>query len=239
MSNEFLLNAEVRSSAAGRGGSRRLRNADKVPAIMYGAGHEPMMLEVTHKELARKLENDAFYSHILTLKIDGKDHKAVLRDLQRHPARNKLIHADFQSVSDTQRITMHVPLHFLGAELSPGVKTQGGVVSHLMNSIEVRCLAKDLPEFIPADMSGLSLHQSIHLSDLKVPPGVQIVALIQGPDHDLPVASVHAPQAIVEEAAPVAAAAPEGAAPAAGTAAAGAAAPAAADAKAKPEGKGK
>lgn len=235
MSNEFFLNAEVRSAATGRGGSRRLRHAEKVPAIMYGAGHEPMLLEVTHKELTRKLENDAFYSHILTLKIGGKDHKAVLRALQRHPARNKLIHADFQSVSDTQRITMHVPLHFVGAELSPGVKTQGGVVSHLMNSIEVRCLAKDLPEFIPADMSGLSLHQSIHLSDLKVPAGVQIVALIQGPDHDLPVASVHAPQAIVEEAAPVAAAATaEGAAPAAGTAA-----PAAAVAKAKPEGKGK
>ena len=235
MSNEFLLNAEVRTSVTGRGGSRRLRLAEKVPAIMYGAGHEPMMLELTHKELARKLENDAFYSHILTLKIGGKDHKAVLRALQRHPARNKLIHADFQSVSDTQRITMHVPLHFFGSELSPGVKTQGGVVSHLMNSIEVRCLAKDLPEFISADMSGLSLHQSIHLSDLKVPDGVQIVALIQGPDHDLPVASVHAPQALVEEAAPVAAAAAAGAAPAAG-----ASAPAAdAKAKAKPEGKGK
>ena len=235
MSNEFLLNAEVRTSVTGRGGSRRLRLAEKVPAIMYGAGHEPMMLELTHKELARKLENDAFYSHILTLKIGGKDHKAVLRALQRHPARNKLIHADFQSVSDTQRITMHVPLHFLGSELSPGVKTQGGVVSHLMNSIEVRCLAKDLPEFISADMSGLSLHQSIHLSDLKVPDGVQIVALIQGPDHDLPVASVHAPQALVEEAAPVAAAAAAGAAPAAG-----ASAPAAdAKAKPKPESKGK
>ena len=236
MSNEFLLNAEVRTSATGRSASRRLRHTEKVPAIMYGAGHEPMMLEVTHKELARKLENDAFYSHILTLKIGGKDHKAVLRALQRHPARNKLIHADFQSVSDTQRITMHVPLHFVGAELSPGVKTQGGVVSHLMNSIEVRCLAKDLPEFITADMSGLSLHQSIHLSDLKVPAGVQVVALIQGADHDLPVASVHAPQALVEEAAPVAAAT-AGAAPAAG-AATGATAPAA-DAKPKPEGKGK
>jgi len=237
MSNEFLLNAEVRSSETGRGGSRRLRHADKVPAIMYGAGHEPMMLEVTHKELARKLENDAFYSHILTLKIGGKDHKAVLRDLQRHPARNKLIHADFQSVSDTQRITMHVPVHFVGAELSPGMKTQGGVVSHLMNSVEVRCLAKDLPEFITADMSGLSLHQSVHLSDLKVPEGVQIVALIQGADHDLPVASVHAPQAIVEEVATVAVAA-AGATPAAGAAAGTAAAPAG-DAKAKPEGKGK
>jgi large subunit ribosomal protein L25 len=237
MSNEFLLNAEVRTSETGRGGSRRLRHADKVPAIMYGAGHEPMMLEVTHKELARKLENDAFYSHILTLKIGGKDHKAVLRDLQRHPARNKLIHADFQSVSDTQRITMHVPLHFVGAELSPGMKTQGGVVSHLMNSVEVRCLAKDLPEFITADMSGLSLHQSVHLSDLKVPEGVQIVALIQGADHDLPVASVHAPQALVEEVATVAVAA-AGATPAAGAAAGTAAAPAG-DAKAKPEGKGK
>lgn len=237
MSNEFELNAEVRSTKTGRSGSRHLRSAEKVPAIMYGIGHEPMKLELTHNELSRKLQNDAFYSHILTVKVGDKSHKAVLRDLQRHPARNKIIHADFLSVSDNQRITMHVPLHFVGAEASPGVKTQGGVVSHMMNSIEVRCMAKDLPGFVEVDLSGLSLNQSIHLSDLKIPQGVQIIALTQGADHDLPVASVHAPKAIVEEVAPTAAAA---AAPAEGAAAAGGDAKAeAGKPAAKAEGKGK
>jgi large subunit ribosomal protein L25 len=212
MSNEFVLNAESRT-AGGRNGSRRLRRADQVPAIMYGVGHEPVALALTHNELTRKLQNEAFYSHIITLKIDGKDHKAVLRDLQRHPSRSKIMHADFQSVSDTQRITMHVPVHFVGADVAPGVKLQGGLVSHLMTSVEIRCMAKDLPGYIEADLSNLSLNQSVHLSDLKLPAGVQIVALAQGADHDLPVASIHAPQAAVEEVAPAAAAAPaEGAA---------------------------
>jgi large subunit ribosomal protein L25 len=229
MSNEFSINAQTRNSH-GRIGSRRLRRAEQVPAIMYGMGHEPMLLSLSHNELTRKLQNEAFYSHILTVTIDGKNHKAVLRDLQRHPSRPKILHADFQSVSDTQRITMHVPLHFTNAESAPGVKTQGGVVSHLANSVEVRCLAKDLPEYIEADLSNLSLNQSVHLSDLKVAAGVQLVALAQG--RDIAVVSVHAPQAAVEEAAPVAAAA----APAEGAAAPAAEAKAG---EAKPEAKGK
>lgn len=236
MSNEFLLNAEVRSTKTGRSGSRRLRSAEKVPAIMYGMDHEPMQLELTHNELSRKLQNDAFYSHILTIKVGEKAHKAVLRDLQRHPARDKIIHADFLSVSDTQRITMHVPVHFVGAEESPGFKTQGGVVSHMMNSVEVRCMAKDLPGHIEADLSGLSLNQSLHLSELKIPKGVEIFALTKGPGHDLPVASVHAPQAIVEEVVVAAVAAPVAGTPAA---AAGDAKAAAGKPAAKAEGKGK
>ncbi len=231
MSNEFSISAQPRT-AHGRVGSRRLRRTEQVPAIMYGIDHAPMMLSLSHNELSRKLQNEAFYSHILTVTIDGKNHKAVLRDLQRHPARNKILHADFQSVSDAQRITMHVPLHFKNAENSPGVKTQGGVVSHLANSVEVRCLAKDLPEYIEADLGELSINQSLHLSDLKIAAGIQLVSLAQG--RDLPVVSIHAPQAVVEEAAPVAAAA---ATPAEGAAAAPAAATETKDAKA--EGKGK
>lgn len=235
MSNEFLITAQART-VQGRSGSRRLRRTEQVPAVMYGMGHEPMLLSLSHNELTRKLQNEAFYSHILTVSIDGKNHKAVLRDLQRHPSRPKILHADFQSVSDAQRITMHVPLHFTNADIAPGVKTQGGVVSHLANSVEVRCLAKDLPEFIEADLANLSINQSLHLSDLKIGAGIQLVSLAQG--RDLPIVSVHAPQAVVEEAPVVTAAA----APAEGAAAAPAAG---AEAKpgeakeAKPEGKGK
>jgi large subunit ribosomal protein L25 len=232
MSNEFAITAQLRT-AHGRVGSRRLRRTEQVPAIMYGMGHEPMLLSLSHNELSRKLQNEAFYSHILTVNIDGKNHKAVLRDLQRHPSRPKILHADFQSVSDTQRITMHVPLHFINADIAPGVKEQGGVVSHLANSVEVRCLAKELPEYIEADLANLSLNQSLHLSDLKLAAGVQLVALTQG--RDIAVVSVHAPQATVEEAAPVAAAA----APAEGAAAAAAPAAEAKAGEAKPEAKGK
>lgn len=244
MSNEFSISAQVRT-ASGRTGSRRLRRTDNIPAVMYGMGHDPMMLSLTYKELVRKLENEAFYSHILSVSIDGKNHKAVLRDIQRHPAKNKIIHVDFQSVSDTQRITMHVPLHFKNADIAPGVKEQGGVVSHLATSVDVRCMAKDLPEYIEVDLANVSINQSVHLSELKIPAGMTLVALAQG--RDLPVVSIHAPQAIVEEAAPVAAAA-EGAAPAEGAAAAAPAAgaeakagakPAEGKAAAKPEGKGK
>lgn len=240
MSNEFSINAQ-RRTARGRSGSRGLRRAEQVPAVMYGMGHDPMMLSLGYNELSRKLENEAFYSHILSVSIDGKPHKAVLRDIQRHPARNKIIHVDFQSVSDTQRITMHVPLHFMNADIAPGVKEQGGVVSHLATSVDVRCMAKDLPEYIEVDLANLGINQSLHLSELKIPAGLQLVALAQG--RDLPVVSIHAPQAAVEEAAPVAAAE---AAPAEGAAAAAPAAEAKAGAKpaegkaaAKPEGKGK
>lgn len=219
MSNEFVLNAEPRTQT-GRGPNHRLRVQDKVPAIMYGIGHEPMTLSISHNELVHKLENEAFFSKILTVKVNGKDHKAVLRDLQRHPAKPRIVHADFQSVSETQRITMHVPLHFINDAIAPGVK-EGGIVSHLLTNVEVRCMAKDLPEFVEVDLANLALNHSLHLSDLNMPSGVQVVALASGADHDLPVVSIHVPSAAVEEA-PVAAAAEAAAGEAAAPAAAGA-----------------
>jgi large subunit ribosomal protein L25 len=154
-----------------------------------------------------------------------------LKDVQRHPYKNAVVHIDFQRVEDNQKIRMSIPLHFVGAAVSPGVKTQGGLVSHLRNEVEVSCLPKDLPEFIEVDMSGLSLNESIHMSQLKIPEGVELTALAK---EDAAVASIHSPRAEEPEAAATAATAAEGAAPAAAAPAAGAkaAAPAKADAKA-------
>ena len=153
MSNEFLLNAEIRSDA-GKGASRRLRRLqDRVPGILYGGEAEPQMISVELRELKKALENEAFYSHILTLKVDGKDVQAVLRDLQRHPAKGVPTHADFLRVDKTHKITMNVPLHFINEAGSIGVKKQGGEIQHNISEVEVSCLPQDLPEFIEVDMA--------------------------------------------------------------------------------------
>lgn len=215
MSSNFELNAEVRQDK-GKGASRRLRREDKVPGILYGAGKDPISITLSQRQLLKSLENEAVYSHILTVNIDGKLDKVVLRDLHRHPYKPTLLHVDLQRVSETTKIRLSVPLHFLNQDIAPGVKTGGGLVSHLMNSVEVSCLAKDLPEFIEVDLIGLELNHSVHLSDLKMPPGVEIAALMQGPEHDLPVVNIHLTRASESEA-PAAAAAGT---PAAGTPAA-------------------
>ena len=194
MSNEFLLNAEIRSDA-GKGASRRLRRLqDRVPGILYGGEAEPQMISVELRELKKALENEAFYSHILTLKVDGKDVQAVLRDLQRHPAKGVPTHADFLRVDKTHKITMNVPLHFINEAGSIGVKKQGGEIQHNISEVEVSCLPQDLPEFIEVDMAEVEMNAIVHLSDLKLPKGVKVAALQQGEDHDLPVASIHKPK---------------------------------------------
>ena len=199
MSNEFLIEATTRSDL-GKGASRRLRRLEsRVPGIVYGADKEPANISVLGKDLVKSLENEAFYSHILTLKLDGNDIQVVLKDLQRHPAKNYPIHVDFQRVDATHKLHMHVPLHFLNEDKCVGVKTGGGIVSHLMTEVEVVCLAKDLPEFIEADVAELELGNSLHLSDLKLPAGVEIRALQLGADHDLPVVSVIATRATAGE----------------------------------------
>ena len=194
--NEFVIEAEARSDV-GKGASRRLRRAGRVPAILYGADETPVSLTTDHDGLVHQLENEAFFSHILTLKIDGKEHKAVLKDLQRHPSKPLLLHADFQRVSEKDKLRMHVPLHFVNDEQAPGAK-KGGVVNHVMNEVEVVCLAKDLPEFIEADMAAVDLGESVHLSDLKLPAGVELVELLHGEDHDLPVATIVGTRASAE-----------------------------------------
>ncbi len=190
MSQAFELEAEVRKER-GTGASRRLRRlASKVPAIVYGAEKEPLSISIPLKDLVKQLENEAFYSHILNLNVEGTLEKVVLKDLQRHPAKGYPLHADFQRIDDTHKITMHIPIHFLNEEKCVGVKLEGGVISHQMNSVEVSCLAKDLPEYLELDVAELKVGQAFHLSDIQLPAGTTIPALQQGTDHDLTVVNV-------------------------------------------------
>lgn len=218
MSASFELSAELRNGA-GTGAARRGRKEGTVPAILYGVGSEPIKLAVNHNALVKNLENEAFYSHILTLNYAGKQERVVLKELQRHPFRPRIVHMDLQRVTDVTRIRMNVPLHFINAEKAPGVKVTGGLVTHLLTSIEVICQAKDLPEYIEVDLGELQAGHPLHLSAIKMPAGVKIAALLQGKARDLPVAAITIPRAAIEEEAPAAAAAtPEAgaAAPAAG-----------------------
>jgi large subunit ribosomal protein L25 len=230
MSKSFEVVAETRNDQ-GKGASRRLRRAGKVPGILYGGKGEPSNITLEHLKLLTVIDNEKFYSSIINLKLDGQAQQAIVKDIQLHPARNAVLHVDLQRVLADQPIRIHIPLHFLNAATSPGVKVQGGLVSHLRNDIEISCLPKDLPEAIDVDMGAMNLNDTIFLKDLKLPPGVTVPELTQG--RNAPVVSIHAPRA--EEPEPAAEAA--AAAPAAGEAKAGEGAkagdakPAAADAK--------
>lgn len=197
MTSSFELNATARTET-GTGMARRLRKDNKVPAVLYGGASEAKLLELEHHKLARFLEDEAVYSHILDLKIDGKSEKVILKGIQRHPSKEQIMHMDLLRVSKNEKLRVHVPLHFINEELSPGVK-EGGIVMHNMVEIEVSCLPADLPEFLEADLSGLEMDASIHLSDIKVPDGAEIVELTHGEDHNLPVAVIKMARAQVEE----------------------------------------
>jgi large subunit ribosomal protein L25 len=225
MKTSFELDAEFREMQ-GKGASRRLRHDGKVPAILYGGHVGARALTLSHQKLALMLDNERFYSTILNLKVGDQTQAAILKDVQRHPYKNAIVHVDFQRVEENEKIRISIPLHFKGAAVSPGVKSQGGIVSHMRNDVVVLCLPKDLPEFIEVDISGLSLNESIHLSQLKVPEGVTLVEIAK---EDAAVVAIHSPRA--EEPEPTAAAA--AAAPAEGAAAAPAAAGAAAAGDAK------
>lgn len=202
---KFELDAQVRDDL-GKGASRRLRHADKVPAIVYGAGEAAVALTLDHNQMLQALSNEAFYSRILTLHVGGKGEKVILKAMQRHPAKPRITHMDFLRVRADQKLHMHVPLHFIDAEHAPGIK-EGGVFSHIISDVEVSCLPANLPEFIEVNLSNFVLDQTLHLSELKLPGGVELVALSHGVEgHDLPVVSLHVPR-IVEEEVPVAAAA--------------------------------
>src|SRR5450631_2615716 len=222
MKTSFELVAEFREMQ-GKGASRHLRHDGKVPAILYGGHTEARTLTLSHQKLSILLDNERFYSTILSLKVGDETQAAILKDVQRHPFKNAVMHIDFQRVEENEKIRISIPLHFKGEAVSPGVKSQGGLVSHMRTDVEVSCLPKDLPEFIEVDLSGLSLNESIHLSELKIPDGVQLVDLAK---EDAAVVAIHSPRA--EEPEPTAVAAAAAAAPAAAEgAAAGAAAPAA------------
>jgi large subunit ribosomal protein L25 len=160
----------------GRGASRRMRRAGKAPGIVYGGATAPQPIELDHNALLHALRNEAFHSSILSMKVDGTATNVLLRAVQMHPFRDEVLHVDFQRIDETRKIHMKVPLHFVNEAESPAVKTQGAVVSHVMTEIDIACLPKDLPEFIEVDLSGLDTSHSLHVSGVRLPPGVSVVA---------------------------------------------------------------
>ena len=191
MAAEFELQAEVRADL-GKGARRRLRlQADLVPAIIYGAGQDPQSLSIAHKDLIKATENEAFFSHILTINVAGDKQNAIIKDLQRHPSKSRILHADFQRILLDQAITVEVPFHFLNEESCVGVKTGGGQISHNMSQITISCLPGDLPEYIEVDLADVDIGEALHMSQVNLPEGVTIPALAQGADYDQVVVSVN------------------------------------------------
>jgi large subunit ribosomal protein L25 len=194
MSEDFKLNATIRNDL-GKGASRRLRRlAAQVPAIIYGGDQEPSNISVPQKDLLKHLESEAFYSHIISLNVDGKAQDVILKDLQRHPSKPIIIHADFQRVSKSTKLHTSVPLHFINEANSKGVKEQGGKIVHNLVQLEITCLPANLPEFIEVDIADMEVGQILHISDLKLPKGVSSVALSHGADHDLAVVTMLKPK---------------------------------------------
>ena len=189
------VNATPRATQ-GKGASRRLRHQERVPGILYGGGRPAQNIELNHKELSLHLKHEAFHASILTLNLEGEKQQVLLRDIQMHPWRAAVMHVDFQRVAKDKKIHMRVPLHFINADLSPGVKASGGTINHVMTELDVICLPDDLPNFIEVDLSNLELGHSIHISDLKLPTGV-VSTQLRGGD-DAVVATVVVPKAEVE-----------------------------------------
>ena len=199
MSEQIEITAELRQDT-GKGASRRLRRqGEKVPGIIYGADNDPQSLTLQVNQLAKAMQQEAFYSQILNVVVDGDGQQAVVRDLQRHPSSNKVMHIDFLRVSADKELQVHVPIHFLNEDQCVGVKQEGGVLAHNLIEVEISCLPKDLPEYIEVDVAGLNLGYAIHLSNLILPEGVTIVALTHGEDHDITVVSCNQPRVAAEE----------------------------------------
>ena len=191
----YTLDATVRTDK-GTGASRRLRHTNQVPAILYGADKEPENLALAHNKVWLAQEHEGFYSHILTLNIDGTAQEVILKDVQRHPYKSQILHMDFQRVDANQKVHTNVPVHFVGEEAA--VKT-GGTVTHTMTELEITCLPKDLPEFIEVNVAEMTLGQTLHISDLALPAGVNSVELGKGESHDLAVVTLHAPKGAASE----------------------------------------
>lgn len=189
----------------GKGASRRLRHSGQVPAIVYGAQSAPENVQLEHTSLWLASQNEWFYSSILQLAVDGKSQKVLLRDMQRHPFKQQILHLDFQRIDENVAIRFNVPLHFLNQDVSPAGKTAGVVVLHELNEIRVSCLPKDLPEFVEVDLSELALGDIVHISELKLPDGVTIPELKLGREHDVAVVIARHARVEVEEEAPEAA----------------------------------
>ena len=195
MAKEFDLIAEIREDS-GKGASRRLRRAGKVPAILYGAGKAPTPITFDANQLLRKMELEAFFSSVLTVKVGSKSQQAILKDVQAHPAKRAVLHMDLQRIVADEKIRMTVPVHFLNEDVAPGVK-EGGSVSHMMTEVEITCLPADLPEYLDLDIGELELDALLHLSDIPLPSGVEIPDLAL--DNDRDVVSIHIIKEVIEE----------------------------------------
>ena len=198
MADKFDLIAEFREDI-GKGASRRLRRQGMVPAVIYGAGRPSRAIAFDHNKVIKQLENESFYSSVLTIKVGDKSQAVILKDMQRHPARRLIMHMDFQRIVEDQVIRMNVPIHLVNADVAVGVKQGGGSVSHLINDIEVVCLPRDLPEYLEIDIADLELDEMRYISDIPLPEGVEIPALAQGDEANRPVVSIHVIKEVVIE----------------------------------------
>lgn len=200
MSATFEFEAQTRTDNGKAVARRMRRDQDLVPAVVYGAGKAPQAITIPHKDVFHAFENEAVFSHILKLSVDGKEERVVIKDVQRHAYKPKILHVDFFRVSMKEKITMHVPIHFEGEEEAPGIKDQGGQYTKSITDVEIRCLPADLPEFIPLDVSKMELDQTLHLSDIRLPTNVEFALHAElDEEHDHPVISCHLPKVTQED----------------------------------------
>mgnify|MGYP000692816233 CR=1 FL=1 len=190
------INAKNRESK-GTGASRRLRHSGKVPGVLYGGKSDSISIELDSKELFMQFKHEAFHASILTLNLDGKKEQVLLRDFQMHPVRNNIQHIDLQRIDENKKLSVKIPFHFLNEEIAPGVKLEGGIVSHIMVEADILCLPKDLPTYIEVDLINLSIGDSIHLSEVKIPEGVELTSLSE--ENDPIITSISRPKVVVEE----------------------------------------
>ena len=191
MPSNFALSARNRNML-GKAEVRRMRRLNgEVPAVIYGGKIDPQSISLVHKDVMKALENASFYAHIINLKIDGKDEEVVIKDIQRHPAKATVLHMDFLRINKSTYISIKIPLHFANEDRCVGVRKQGGTISRTMSELEVKCLPKDIPECIEIDVSNIAVGETLHISNINLPRGVESVVLSQGPEYDLPVAVVN------------------------------------------------
>ena len=197
------LNATLREDK-GKGASRRLRHANTLPGIVYGAGKDSVSITLQQKDVQYRLPDESFYSQVLSLNIEGKAEDVLVRDIQHHPYKMEVMHMDFFRVDAKKVVHVFSQLHFIGEDVSPGIKTEDGAINHIMTEVELECLPKNIPEYIEVDLSEMHVGDVIHLSDLKLPKGVEVLALKQGEEHDAAVVGMHVRKVVaeVEEGAP-------------------------------------
>ena len=194
----YELKAQPRNEL-GKSASRRLRRSGRIPGTIYGANKEPQSVSLVHDEVLHRLDHEAFYSTVLTLDVDTQSEQVVVKDLQRHPYKPDILHIDFLRIDEKQKITMRVPIHFINEQQCVGVKSGGGVISRIMTELEISCLPKDLPEYIDVDLAEVRVGETVHLSDIDLPEGVEIYALLSGGDASASVATVSLPKGSIEE----------------------------------------